>query len=324
MEPWLIFAGNSHSLHSEGRAAHDAVENARAMIAEAIGAEAPEQIIFTASATEANNLVLHSFSQVSVSPFEHSSVREAAIGRGACTLKNDGWNLGLIEQNGLVSVIGVSNETGGEPEFELQRGLLHRDHSQTIRSRPFHLKNEDFATFSGHKMGGPLGAACLFVADPTLLHPQQMGGGHEYGLRPGTANVAAIVGLARAFSLPRSFAAIADLRLQLKADLAELGCIWIEAPQQSEGIAAITFGDVLAEALVLELDAHGYATSAGAACSSGSGLPSPTLTALAYSAEAARSTLRISFGPGQTTKSTKQLAEALVNAVKSLRNRSRI
>ncbi|HTQ08893.1 MAG TPA: aminotransferase class V-fold PLP-dependent enzyme, partial [Fimbriimonadaceae bacterium] len=195
MAPFLAEAfGNAHSIHGWGLRAHDAVEHAREQVARVIGAEDPSQITFTSGATESNNWVLKAASEIAISPFEHSSMREPAITRGATLL-------GVREERPslprLVSVMSVNNEVGTiwhAPDYAQPGDLIHSDITQAVGKVPVSVEGLDFASFSGHKFYGPKGVGALYAKDQPP-EPLIRGGEQEHGARGGTLNGPAIVGL---------------------------------------------------------------------------------------------------------------------------------
>jgi len=226
--------GNTMSLHSFGREAKKALENSRETIANLMNAE-PEEIIFTSSATEANNLALKGIAfanrekgkHIIVSKIEHHCVLESAR-----WLEKNGFEItylpvdkyGLIDlgqlENAirkdtiLVSIMHANNEIGTiEPIEEIgkicsEHGVyFHTDAAQTFGKIEVDVEkmNVDLLTASSHKMYGPKGAACLFVRKGVKIEPLLHGGGHEFGLRSSTVNVpASIVGFAEAARICKS------------------------------------------------------------------------------------------------------------------------
>ncbi len=230
--------GNPASLHGYGAAAKEAVEEARASIAHAIGVD-PREIIFTSGATESNNLAIFGVTQsprcrgkhvVSVAT-EHRAVldplkRLAQKGFEITLLPVRPWNeaeAGLLDleqfaaalrtDTCLVSVMLANNEIGViQPIAEIgrlcsERGIpFHCDATQAVGKLPIRLKelNVDLMSFSAHKLYGPKGIGGLYVRQSNRqlrLEPLIWGGGHENGLRSGTLNVPAIVGFARAIEI---------------------------------------------------------------------------------------------------------------------------
>ena len=235
MLPWLNWGsdgyGNAGSLHSLGRRAKQAVENARVQVAEFIGSE-PEQIIFTSGGTEGNNLVFLGLEdhlrkvnrkKLLVSAIEHDSVLNAAnamqIKRGFHVCKippcldgrvvfEDAACL-LDGSVGLVSVMLSNNETGVfNPDVPWIAAESHRCgalfHTDAVQAAGFEKLDVekldcDFMTISSHKIHGPKGIGAVFAKDPSLLSPVLYGGSNqEFGLRGGTENVAGIVGFGKA------------------------------------------------------------------------------------------------------------------------------
>ncbi|HLK17109.1 MAG TPA: cysteine desulfurase family protein [Fimbriimonadaceae bacterium] len=323
--------GNANSIHAWGRRAADAVETARGQVARALGAEDPSQIVFTSGATEGNNWVLTSFAHGTVSPFEHSSVREAAAFLGFDVLPNEGLRLGTPrEAGGFISVMAVNNEIGSRFDFGGVRQsakVLHSDITQAAAKYAVDLGPLDYATLSAHKFYGPKGVGALYARDaplPPMLH----GGEHEHGQRSGTLNVPGIVGMGAA-------AAVAAERREIDAaHAARLGEIVLEevrrvphhrvngGDDRAPHILSISFAGVLGEALVVEVDAAGYGISSGAACSSHSTEPSHVLRALRIPPEWMRGTIRISFGRFNTADAAYGLGAALRKAVTTLRSLS--
>lgn len=301
-----------------------AVEESRALLAELIGAEDPSEITFTSGATEANNWVLNAFDSYSVSPFEHSSVREPAIAAGQEILDNHGyWLVGAATP--LVSVMSVNNETGAILDPPVGTAKIHRDITQAVGKLPIDLAGIDYASSSGHKIYGPKGVGALFVKGGDQIEPLLRGGGQEKGLRAGTLNVPGIVGFGEAARVAlgemEGDAARANELRRIVLD--GLGPVsdWREnsAARQSPYILSVSFAGLEGQPLVEELDRRGFAVSSGAACSSGSTEPSHVLTALGVESVWLRGTLRISFGRTNTHSSAQALSRAIVETVESVR-----
>ena len=257
MAPFASAAfGNPSSIHRWGRAAHAALEGARAETAEALGAK-PTEIYFVRGGTESDNLALFGWCDahavggarptLAISAVEHHAVLEAAESAGSrgaarvvvLPVSREG-EVDLAEVRrvvgqtpALVSVMWVNNETGmvlPVPEIAAtvaaSGGTMHTDAAQTlgkiavdVRDVPVHLLSA-----TGHKLNGPKGTGLLFVREGTLLAPLLHGGGQERGLRPGTQDVAGAVGLSRALRLaveerPLEAARLTGLRDQLSCAL---------------------------------------------------------------------------------------------------------
>lgn len=226
--------GNPSSLHAPGRAAHAALEEARANVADALGAR-PSEIVFVRGGTESDNLAVLGSARarhrarghaapLAVSAVEHSAVLEAARHAGACheaeltevPVADDGSvDLDTLEEvaaqgDATLSVMWVNNETGlvlpVEEVAEIGRrhgAVVHTDACQAVGKVPVQLDRVpvDLLTATGHKINGPKGVGILFVRAGVDLVPLLHGGGQERGLRPGTQDVAGAVGFATALRL---------------------------------------------------------------------------------------------------------------------------
>lgn len=326
MLPWMTERfGNPSAVHQWGNQAREAIEDARMVIANLLGAEDPSQILFTSGATESNNWVLQQANSIAISPFEHSSNRVPALAKGARVMGNNGFELLLDPSADLVCVNAVDNETGAKLQFEHHSQRIHHDITQAIGHVPVDLSSVDFASWSAHKFGGPPGVGGLFTRDPYALHPLLLGGGQEFGARSGTENVAGILGMAAAMHAaihhPQD---LESLRTTVRNACIELGATPIESQHRSSHILCACFYPILAETLVLALDRHGLAISSGPACSSVDPEPSPSLLALGLSPEQAQCCIRISFGWSSTVSGTKTLVQALNNSVKEIRSQFQI
>lgn len=323
--------GNAHSLHAWGMRAGEAVERAREQVALLIGAEDPSQITFTSGATEANNWVLEApRGSLWISPFEHSSMREPALRRGAHLLPNrDLVFQPRLEGGGpsLVCVMAVNNEIGTiwrAPDYGGPGDLIHSDLTQAVGKLPIDLDGLDFAGFSAHKFYGPKGVGALYSRDQPP-DPLILGGEQERGYRGGTLNVAAIVGMGMAAEIAREAQAedyekAEALRSALLDGLKGLADFRVHGGHRtSPYIVSVGFAGVQGETLVLDMDRRGFAISAGAACSSRSVEPSHVLTALGLEETWRRGTVRISFGRFNRLEETAELARNLRTSVESLR-----
>jgi cysteine desulfurase len=256
MAPWLAFAANASAVHSPGRAARNAVEEARSEVARLLGAS-PGEIVFTSGGTEADNLAVRGGSlaaresdpgrhRVLVTKAEHPAVREAArsllpLGFEMLELPVDSSGLprpGDFEEacssgTALVSAILANNETGvvntrlpALAEKARKAGALaHTDAVQAVGKIPVDVGalGVDLLSLTGHKFGGPKGAGALFVRKGVRVVPQQVGGGQEKGRRAGTENVAALVGLGAAARVATGRLASEAARLGALRDRFEAG-----------------------------------------------------------------------------------------------------
>ncbi|WP_211364086.1 cysteine desulfurase family protein [Propionivibrio limicola] len=355
MLPWLDTRfGNPSSRHEYGRAARRAVDEARAQVAEAVGAHATE-VVFTSGGSEANNLFIKGAAAclapgvLAVSAIEHPCVLNPAR-----QLVKRGWNLQMlpVDEEGrvdparfarlleqkpkLISVMLANNETGvlqdviGLADLAASmpggaRAWFHSDAVQALGKMPLdfralNARGVHALTLSAHKIGGPKGAGALVLDKRVEIEPLIAGGGHERGLRSGTENVAAIVGFATACALAvrrreKMATELALLRDRLEAGLREIGAtVFGDRAPRLPNTIYFALPNLDGETLVTQLDRSGFAVASGAACSSANPEPSHVLQAMSVGAGLARGAVRISLGPGNTAK---QVDEFLL-VVKSL------
>ena len=357
MVPWLGESfGNPSSVHARGEAARDATETARARVAELIGAT-PEEIVFTATGSEANNLALKGLvagasrerRRLVVTAIEHPSVLETALHlerRGVpltvVPVKPDG----VVDLEGvaaalgpdvaLLSVMAVNNETGvGQPTAELAElarvaGVaFHVDAVQAAGKLPIDVAalGVDLLSIAGHKFHGPLGAAALYVRRRTRLRSQVHGGHQERGRRAGTENVPAIVGLgvaaeraaARLEVHARRMAAL-DSRL-IDGLIAAVPGARLNGSRlrRVPGLANLCFPGVDGEAVLHELDREGITVSTGSACSAATPGPSHVLIAMGLSPEDAHASVRFSLGEDNDDADVDRLLATVPPIVERLR-----
>ncbi len=353
--------GNPSSAHRRGEAARDAVEAARASVAGLIGA-LPEEIVFTATGSEANNLALKGVlsgpghgpargrRRLVVSAIEHPSVIETARhleSRGAALTVLPVGADGIVDPESvaralgddvaLVSVMWVNNEVGTiQPVREVAAlahaagALFHCDAVQAAGRLPIavHELGADLLTLAGHKLGGPPGAAALYVRRRVRLVPLVHGGGQERSRRAGTEDLAAVAGLGAAAARVRErLAADGPARLGTLAERLRAGLLAAcpratlngDAARRVPGIVNLCFHGVDGEALLHELDREGISVSTGSACSAASPGPSPVLTAMGLPAADAHASVRFSLGEGNDEADIDWILEATPAAVARLR-----
>lgn len=337
MLPWLSTQfGNASSRHEYGRAARRAIDEARGKVASAIGAHSTE-VVFTSGGSEANNLFIKGAAAcikpglLAVSAIEHPSVIKPAE-----QLARRGWSLEklavdaegrvaapnyqavLAHKPKLLSVMLANNETGVVQDIAALASQaravgawFHTDAVQAVGKvvvdfRSLNAAGVHALTVSAHKFGGPKGAAALVLDKRVELEPLIAGGGHERGLRSGTENVAAIVGLGVACELAvRRMAEVAPrllaLRAQLECGLREMGAtLFGIGAERLPNTVYFALPDVDGETLVGHLDRAGFAAASGSACSSANPEPSHVLRAMGVAPELARGAVRISLGPAST------------------------
>lgn len=324
--------GNARSLHSFGRFAEAAVDRARQSLAQLIGADDPSQIIFTSGATEANHLLLHSFGHnLLTSCVEHSSVREVALQENLETFKQSGSEIQThkIRSDQVASLIAVSNEVGTilptDTNHVLAPGRLHLDATQAIGKICLQQWGAHFLSGSGHKFYGPKGIGFLFAQDPTELAPRFTGGGQENGLRSGTLNVPGIVGIGAAAKIAvdemeENFSFATELKQIVLDALGDVTDLRVNGGANvSPYILSVSVQGVEAETLLLEMDAAGFAVSAGAACSSRNTGNNPVLEAMGLEPDWLRGTLRLSFGKFNTREAAQALGASLRQVIENVR-----
>lgn len=349
--------GNPGSTHAAGRPVAKAVHAARRSVAARFGVE-PSEIVFTASATEADNLALRGVIEASPEPrhlvttaVEHPAVLDVARAleaEGRCALTvlgvDPGGRLDLAELRGalrpgetrLVSVMGANNETGvlfPVPEIadlvHEAGAFLHVDAVQLIGKVDAGWARwpADLFSLSAHKFHGPKGAGLLTAPRRVPLHPLVVGGGQERGLRSGTENPAGIVGIARALELALDHSAEAVDRMQelrdrlereLSARIDDLQVTGAGAPRNSNTLH-LTLGGVEAEPVLVHLDREGIAVSAGSACSSGALKASHVLEAMGIDRSRVHGVLRISLSRETTPADVDRVIEVLPPVVERLR-----
>jgi cysteine desulfurase len=327
--------GNPSSVHSLGRSARRRVEEARRAVADLVAVDA-NQVIFTATGTEANNMALGGYPDHAsvVSAIEHDAVKQAAPNATILPIKADGTLdmdaldavLARLETPPLVSVMLANSETGIlQPIAQIaarvhaKGGLLHCDAVQAAGRLPLDMAalGADLLTLSAHKLGGVPGAAALILGasiSGTAREPLPLlrGGGQEKGRRAGTEAVGAIAAFGVAAQAAKAelsaMTALAALRDQAEADLRARGAILPAATGAARlpNCFSVALPGKPAETQVIALDLAGFAVSAGSACSSGKVKRSAVLAAMGYADAIASSTIRVSFGVGTSAAQLEQ------------------
>jgi len=345
--------GNPSSLHASGRAARQVLDEARERTASALGVH-EDEVVFTSGGTESNNLALLGAVRaagagqgLATSAIEHSSVlgparRLERDGRPLWIASVDAQARVRVEEFGaalddgrcaLVSVMAANNEVGVcSPLDELaallararRRPLLHVDGVQALGRVELRLRERDIdlASFSAHKVGGPVGVGVLYKRKGVALEPLMYGGEQENSLRPGTENVAGIAAASVAIECAvREREAFAARASKLARDLwGELGRqiarVTLLGPPLDDAARLPGTINVLAhgqdgKVLVMRLDLEGLECSAGSACASGSIEPSHVLRALGLGDDDARAGLRLSAGRATTWRELQEAVDIL-------------
>jgi cysteine desulfurase len=353
--------GNPSSSHRFGRAARAGLEQGKREVAGALGVE-PNQVIFTSGGTEADNLALigaalaaraHGRSMhVVTTAIEHKAVLAAAhavvklggmetiLGVDAAgQVRLDELDAALATAPALVSVMWVNNEVGAvQPMVEIATRCraanvpLHSDAVQAFGKLSIDLDLVDcrLLSISGHKIGAPKGIGALIVRDRKIVEAIIHGGGQQYGIRPGTENVAGAVAMGRAALLARKeldahVAGIGELRDALASGLANaISDLIVHAHDGARAphILSVSIPGAEAEALLMHLDLAGIACSGGSACSTGAVEPSHVLAAMGVERSLALGTIRFSLGHETTRAEIERVIAAFPAIVERVRQLS--
>lgn len=353
--------GNASSIHTFGQRARAAVETAREQVAALLNAR-PQEIVFTSGGTESDNHAIFGVAQglssvpagshIITTTIEHEAVLNAcqALEKQGVTvtylpvnrdglISLDELRRALRPETVLITVMHANNELGTiQPLAEIGRiaaeadVYFHTDAVQSAGKIPVDVKSLqlDLLSISGHKFYAPKGIGALFIKSGTRLRQLLYGGHHQRGFRPGTENVAGIVGLGKAAELARvsvekDAARISRLRDALEnsilARVPDSRVNSANAPR-TPNTSNILFSGLEGEALVIALDLKGLACSTGAACSSGAVEPSHVLTAIGLPASEARASIRFSLGRHTTESEIAAALELVPVAVAQLRKLS--
>ena len=349
-------SGNASSIHSFGQDARLLVESARLQVADFLRCE-PKDVVFTSGGTESDNLAILGAVRAAAGGRKHvvtTTIEHPAVLQTCRQLEREGVSVdyvpvgpsGVVDlallraalrpETVLVSVMHANNELGtiqpvtGIAEAAHAVGaLFHSDAVQSAGKLPIDVDalGVDLLTISGHKIYAPKGVGALYVRKGVDIESIQFGGRHERARRPGTENVAGIVGLGAACELAmqrlaEESARQAALRDRLeRAILDQIANTWVNAAgsPRTPNTANIGFGGIEGEPLLISLDLKGFAVSSGAACSSGAVEPSHVLLAIGLSREQARSCLRLSIGHGTVEEDIDRFLAALPAVVERLR-----
>lgn len=349
--------GNPSSLHQFGRPAQGLLENARDELAKSIGAK-PSELIFTSGGSEGDTMaiiktaenyrqfgkhlittqvehsaVLKSFQYLETQGFEVTYLPVSSTGELTVTQVKEA----LRDDTILVSIMRTNNEVGtifpipaiGELLKEHQ-ALFHTDAVQAFGLEEIDV-NEwqvDLLSTAAHKINGPKGTGFLYIKEGTKITPLIQGGDQENKKRPGTENLANIMGFAKASSLLTSEAKAANqvtyesYRQLISRILTEQGINFEvngQAPVQSAHVLNLYLPGIQSEMLLMHLDLKGFAVSAGSACTAGNMAPSHVLVAM-YGADSpiVPSSIRISFGYGLSEEEVVNFAQTLADTVRRL------
>jgi cysteine desulfurase len=349
--------GNPSSIYWFGRENRKAVENARAVIAAQLGAAAPNEIIFTGSGSESDNMAIRGVAAANREKGNHiitSSIEHHAVYDTCRALEKEGFHVtylpvnaaGLVDPEDvvkavtpgtiLVTIMHANNEVGTiQPIAEIgkllreRKILFHTDAVQTVGNIPLDLRelSVDLLSLAAHKFYGPKGVGALYVRRGVRVNPLIYGGAQERNRRAGTENIPGIVGMAKALELANK-----DLESQVKRltqlrdylidrVLDEFECVRLNGDRvrRLPGNANFSFEFIEGESLLLNLDLKGIAASSGSACTSGSLEPSHVLLAMGICHEIAHGSLRLTLGKSTTREQIDYVLEVLPEIVTKLR-----
>jgi cysteine desulfurase len=360
MKPYFTEGfGNASTLYKLGRDAKMAMETARKQVTSLINAE-PKEIIFTSGGTESDNIAIkgtvyrlkNKGNHIITSNIEHPAVTETCK-----YLEKNGFEVtyvpvdkeGLVhpedvekaitDKTVLITIMHANNEIGTiQPIAEIgkiakEHGIyFHTDAVQSVGKIPVDVKamNVDMLSLSSHKLYGPKGIGALYIKKGVRLEPIIHGGGHERGLRPGTENVPAIVGLGKACeisekNLDKDMEHLKKLRDKLIDSVLEQNeeaYLNGHRTQRLPGNVNFRFTGIEGESLILHLDSKGIAASTGSACSSIKLEPSAVLMAIGLKEVEAHGSLRLSLGRENTEEDIDYTIKAIKEVVDTLRKMS--
>ncbi len=347
--------GNASSVHGFGREAAKGMNRARKQVADAVGCS-PEEIVFTGSGTEADNLAIKGVAERQRKRGGHiitTAIEHHAVLHTCAYLERRGFNVtylpvdehGVVdpdevrnainERTVLVSAMHANNEVGSiQPIVEIgriarERGvLLHTDAVQSFGKLPLNVDElgVDLLTLSAHKICGPKGVGALYVRRGTELEALVHGGDHEHGLRAGTENVAGIVGLGLAVEL-----AVGEMEEEGRRLKGLRERLWEGIAANLDGVRRngrpaqtlantlnVSFEYLEGEAILMGLDARGIAVSTGSACTSDVLEPSHVLVAMGVPPVVAQGSIRFSLGRSTTVEQVDLVVEAVSGIVEAL------
>ena len=363
MLPYLFeHFGNASSVHSFGRDAKVALENAREQIAAVINCD-PQELFFTSGGTESDNIAVFGTANhlrgkkdhLIIGATEHPAVLEPAEflhekqGFAMDLLPVDGEGFTSVadleklitDKTALVSVMHANNETGAISDIKAlaaiarARGVLfHTDAVQSIGKAKVDVKDLDIDMLSltGHKIYGAKGTGALFIRAGVKIAPLFYGGSHEKKRRPGTENVAGAVGLAKTLELADQRREDDNTRIVKLADYfieevsKRIPDIRLNSPRKNRipQTVNVSFLGTEGESIILSLDIKGIAASSGSACTSGAVEPSHVLTAMGIAPVEAQGAVRFSMGRSTTKEQLDYVLAELPPIIERLRELSPI
>lgn len=359
MPYFTTYYGNPSSQHGFGVPVEKAIERAREQVADLIGAEHPDEIIFTSCASESDNAALWTSlwtqknkDEIVTTKLEHPAIIDTCSfleARGVKVkylsadskgdLNADEFASLLTDKTALASIMWANNETGNIydiptlSQIAAERGIVfHSDAVQAVGKIPVDVKNTAvrMLSFSGHKLHAPKGIGALYVRRGTRFLPYLHGGHQERGRRAGTENVPYIVGLGVACELAKAHLNELDTRVRALRDKLEQGIVATvpevivmgDSTHRTPNTVNIGFKFVEGEAILLMLNEYGIAASSGSACSSESLEPSHVMQAMGIPFSAAHGTIRFSLSRFTTEAEIDKTLEVLPGIIERLREMS--
>ena len=359
MPYFTTYYGNPSSQHGFGVPVEKAIERAREQVADLIGAEHPDEIIFTSCASESDNAALWTSlwtqknkDEIVTTKLEHPAIIDTCSfleARGVKVkylsadskgdLNADEFASLLTDKTALASIMWANNETGNIydiptlSQIAAERGIVfHSDAVQAVGKIPVDVKNTAvrMLSFSGHKLHAPKGIGALYVRRGTRFLPYLHGGHQERGRRAGTENVPYIVGLGVACEMAKAHLNELDTRVRALRDKLEQGIVATvpevivmgDSTHRTPNTVNIGFKFVEGEAILLMLNEYGIAASSGSACSSESLEPSHVMQAMGIPFSAAHGTIRFSLSRFTTEAEIDKTLEVLPGIIERLRQMS--
>lgn len=358
MKPYFFEKyGNSSSAHSFGNEAKQALATARQQVADLIGAEKPQEIVFTSGGTESNNLAIKGAALRNKKKGNHiitSAVEHISVVNICKYLQKEGFDVTFVpvdkqgvvdleklkqaitDQTILISVIYANGEIGTiQPANEIGKLakehniIFHTDAVAAAGKIPINVQDEniDLLSLSSNDIYGPKGVGALYVRRGTKLVAVDQGGGQENGLRSGTENIPGIVGMGKAAELAKKEMAseskrligIRDKLIKGVTDSIPYSFLNGHSTDRLPNNANLRFSYIEGESLILGLDMNGIQVSSGSACTSKTLQPSHVLTAIGLPHEEAHGSLVFTLGKQNNPEDVDHVLEVLPGVVKRLR-----
>jgi cysteine desulfurase len=359
IKPYLLDAGNPSSLYEFGQNAKTTIEEARKKIVDLINAESEKTIIFTGSATEANNLAIRGTSFRNVKDGKEvlsSTIDHISVINPMKDLQKNGWtfntipvdNYGIVNLSQLgklltkntivTSIMYANNEIGTiEPIKEIseivhEKGkYLHVDATAAAGRIPIDVQKDgiDLLTLSSNDLYGPRGAGALYIKPGVKIQSVMPGGGQERGLRSGTENVYAIAGMGEAAKIMKNemkneSARLTKIRDKLISEITKFDESYLTGhpTQRLPHHASFRFSHIEGESILLNMDMYGIQIATGSACSSKTLEPSHVLIAIGLKHEEAHGSMVMTLGRSNNIEQVPKIVKAVDETVKRLRRLS--